>query len=120
VSAEGSEKRATGRALSLGVNATGTALMVVLFAHTGGLTGGEVAIAGGTAALSQKLLEALFGDQAVRDLTRRARESLLERVSNILEPEKERFLTTLRERSPEPDAPANLHELARRLQEART
>ncbi|MQA98723.1 MAG: ABC transporter [Actinobacteria bacterium] len=119
VSAEGSEKRATGRALSLGVNATGTALMVVLFAHTGGLTGGEVAIAGGTAALSQKLLEALFGDQAVRDLTRRAREGLLDRVASVLETERQRFSDRLRERSPDPDEPATLHELARRLQEAR-
>jgi hypothetical protein len=119
VSAEGREKRAAGRVLSLGVNATGTALMVVLFAHTGGLTGGEVAIAGGTAALSQKLLEALFGDQAVRDLTRRARESLLDRVANVLDGEKERFFGRLQERSPDPNAPATLHELSRRLQEAR-
>jgi hypothetical protein len=120
VSNEGSEKRSAGRALSFGVNAAGTALMVVLFAHTGGLTGGEVAIAGGTAALSQKLLEALFGDQAVRDLTRRARESLLERVRDVLEPEKERFAARLRERSPDPDAPATLHELSRSLQAARS
>jgi ABC-type cobalamin/Fe3+-siderophores transport system ATPase subunit len=119
VSAEGAEKRATGRALSLGVNATGTALMVVLFAHTGGLTGGEVAIAGGTAALSQKLLEALFGDQAVRDLTRRAREGLLDQVASVLETERQRFSDRLRERSPDRDEPAKLHELARRLQEAR-
>lgn len=119
VSAEGSEKRAAGRALSLGVNATGTALMVVLFAHTGGLTGGEVAIAGGTAALSQKLLEALFGDQAVRDLTRRARQSLLERAAEVLGSEKERFAARLGDRSPHPDDPATLHELSRRLQEAR-
>lgn len=119
VSAEGREKRATGRVLSLGVNATGTALMVVLFAHTGGLTGGEVAIAGGTAALSQKLLEALFGDQAVRDLTRRARASLLERVEYVLAVEKGRFSERLVERSPDPEAPATLHELSRRLQEAR-
>jgi len=119
VAEEGSNKRATGRALSLGVNATGTALMVVLFAQTGGLTGGEVAIAGGTAALSQKLLEALFGDQAVRDLTRRARESLVDRVSTLLDAEKERFVALVEERAPGREEPAKLHALARAVQEAR-
>ena len=41
--------------------------MLVAFAHTGGLIGAEVGIAGGTAVLAQKVLEAIFGDQAVRD-----------------------------------------------------
>ncbi|MBA3349323.1 MAG: dynamin family protein, partial [Actinobacteria bacterium] len=69
VAAEGASKRALGRALSLGVNGLGVALMITVFAHTGGLTGGEIAVAGGTATVGQKLLEALFGDQAVRTLT---------------------------------------------------
>ena len=38
----------TARFLSLGVNGLGVALMVVVFAHTGGLTGVEVGVAGGT------------------------------------------------------------------------
>ena len=84
VASEGASKRAAGRALSLGVNGLGAALMVVMFAHTGGLTGGELAVAGGTAALSQKLLEALFGDQAVRTLTARARNDLLARIRKLL------------------------------------
>ena len=48
--------------------------------QTGGLTGAEVVVAGGTSALGQKVLEAIFGDQAVRTLAARAREDLLERV----------------------------------------
>ena len=40
-----------------------------------GLTGAEVGIAGGGAVLGQKLLEAVFGDQAVRTLAERARRS---------------------------------------------
>ena len=51
--------------------------MLAVFAHTGGLTGAEVAVAGGTSAVGQKLLEALFGDQAVRTLAATAREDLL-------------------------------------------
>jgi hypothetical protein len=91
VRAEGASKRATGRALSFGVNAVGAALMVAVFAQTGGLTGAEVAIAGGTATVSQKLLEALFGDQAVRELTARARTALLARLDRLLAAERERF-----------------------------
>ena len=91
VRAEGASKRATGRALSLGVNAMGAALMVAVFAQTGGLTGAEIAVAGGTATVSQRLLEALFGDQAVRSLAAKARADLLERIDVLLDKEAERF-----------------------------
>ncbi len=91
VAAEGASKRATGRALSFGVNSVGVALMVAVFAHTGGLSGAEVVVAGGTATLSQKVLEALFGDQAVRDLTTRARTDLLARIRSLLDAEAVRF-----------------------------
>jgi hypothetical protein len=91
VAAEGASKRAAGRALSLGVNGLGVALMVATFAHTGGLSGGEVAIAGGTAAVSQKLLEAVFGDQAVRKLSATARSDLLRRIDELLDGEAARF-----------------------------
>ncbi len=91
VRAEGADKRATGRAVSLGVNAVGAALMVAVFAQTGGLTGAELVVAGGTATVSQRLLEALFGDQAVRALASKARTDLLARVGALLEREGERF-----------------------------
>ena len=42
----GQEKRVVARALSLGINTIGVALMIVAFAHTGGLTGIEVGVAG--------------------------------------------------------------------------
>ncbi|MDQ3592401.1 MAG: dynamin family protein, partial [Actinomycetota bacterium] len=58
VRSEGADKRTTARFLSLGVNGAGLVVMVAVFAHTGGLTGGEVAVAGGTTALGQRLLEA--------------------------------------------------------------
>ncbi|HUG87087.1 MAG TPA: hypothetical protein VMM13_21135 [Euzebya sp.] len=73
-------KLAVARGLSLGVNGIGVALMMTIFAATGGLTGGEVAVAGGTAAVSQALLSAVFGEQAVRDLATAARSDLLQRV----------------------------------------
>ena len=67
VRTEGADKRGTARFLAYGVNGLSVALMVVVFSHTAGLTGAEVGIAGGSAVLGQKLLEAVFGDQAVRE-----------------------------------------------------
>src|SRR5207237_995676 len=66
VAEQSGSKRTTARILSYGVNGAGVALMILVFAQTGGLTGIEIAVAGGTATVSQKVLEALFGDQAVR------------------------------------------------------
>jgi hypothetical protein len=87
----GQEKRMTARALSLGINTIGVALMIVTFAHTGGLTGLEVGVAGGTATVSQALLTAIFGEQAVRSLATQARQLLLTRVSGLLDRESSRF-----------------------------
>jgi energy-coupling factor transporter ATP-binding protein EcfA2 len=108
VRGEGAARRSTARALSYGVNALGLALMIVVFAHTGGLTGGEVAVAGGTSALSQKLLEAVFGDQAVRRLAARARAELHRRVVVLLEEEESRFAAALEAAGVQPEAGAQL------------
>ncbi|WP_240675460.1 dynamin family protein [Cellulomonas endophytica] len=95
VTDEGSGKRTQARALSFGVNGLGAALMLVVFASTGGLTGAEVGIAGGSALLAQRLLEAVFGDDAVRRLTVRAQELLSERVEGLLGAEAARFTAQL-------------------------
>ena len=100
VRAQGASKRAAGRVVSIGVNAVGAALMIVVFAHTGGLTGGEVAIAGGTAALSQRLLEAMFGDEAVRNLTASARAELMNGLHRLLDAEAARFSAVAKAASP--------------------
>ncbi|MBN0040113.1 GTPase domain-containing protein [Cellulosimicrobium cellulans] len=92
---QGAGKRGAARALSFGINGLGLSLMVVVFASTGGLTGAEVGIAGGTAILAQKLLEAVFGDDAVRRLTRTARERLAERVRAVLDDEARRYTAQL-------------------------
>lgn len=80
-----SGKLSVARGLSLGINGVGVTLMMAIFASTGGLTGGEVAVAGGTAAFSQTVLSAVFGEQAIRDLARTAREDLLVRVGDLAE-----------------------------------
>jgi GTPase SAR1 family protein len=88
---EGGDKRSTARFLAYGVNGLAVALMVTVFASTGGVTGAEVGIAGGSAILGQKILEAVFGDQAVRRLIAQARDDLNTRMLHLLESEQRRF-----------------------------
>jgi hypothetical protein len=106
---EGAAKRTTARLASLGVNGAGLTVMLAVFAHTGGLTGTEVVVAGGTSAIGQKVLEAIFGDQAVRTLAARAREDLLERVGRLLREDAARFDALLDAAAPEADSLARLH-----------
>jgi hypothetical protein len=86
-----SVSRTTARIAAYGLNGIGVILMLVAFAHTGGLVGAEVGIAGGTAVLAQKVLEAIFGDQAVREMAAKARKRLLERVEELYAAERARF-----------------------------
>src|SRR6266545_3516329 len=53
VEERGQDRRAFAFVASLGVNAIGVVAMLAVFAHSAGLTGGELAIAGGTAVLNQ-------------------------------------------------------------------
>lgn len=92
---EGQDKRTQARWLSFGINGLGAALMVVVFSMTAGLTGLEVGIAGGTAVVGQRLLEAFFGEDAVRRLARTAREDLQARCQRLLQAEQQRFLERL-------------------------
>ena len=95
VKERGQGKRTTARILAFGVNSVALALIIVLFAQTGGITGGEGAIAAGTATVSQTLLNALFGEQAVRELANDARQKLLNRVGSLLDVDANRFRTQL-------------------------
>ncbi len=119
VRSEGAGKRSTARALSLGVNGAGLVVMVAVFAHTAGLTGGEVAVAGGTSALGQRLMEAVFGDAAVRSLATRAREDLAVRTDRLLADERSRFEGRLAAAAPVPGTADGLREAVRTLAAAR-
>jgi hypothetical protein len=92
---QGESRRGTARALSFGLNALGVSLMIVVFASTAGLTGLEVGIAGGTAVAAQKLLEAVFGDDAVRRLAAEAKERLTARVDAVLRGQAARYTAQL-------------------------
>ncbi|MGI8653525.1 MAG: ABC transporter [Geodermatophilaceae bacterium] len=105
---EGSDKRSVARVLAYGVNGIGVTLMIVVFASTAGVTGAEFGVAGGTAIVGQKLLEAIFGDQAVRTLAARARKNLDGRVEALLGAELLRYLQLLDSLGVYPDVPERL------------
>ncbi|WP_283135307.1 ABC transporter [Rhizohabitans arisaemae] len=88
---EGAGKRTMARVASFGVNGVGLLLMLLVFAQTAGLSGLEIGIAGGTSVLSQRLLEAIFGDQAVRQLAAEATRDLRERVGRVFDQESVRY-----------------------------
>ena len=117
VRTEGADRRSTARFLAFGVNGLSVALMVVVFAHTAGVTGAEAGIAGGSAVLGQKLLEAVFGDQAVRRLADHAREDLGERVATLYAAESDRYLAVLDGLRLDPSQTAVLRTAARRVGE---
>jgi hypothetical protein len=117
---EGGARRNTARAAAYGLNATGLLVMVVVFATTNVIAAPfEVAVAGGTVALSQKVLEAVFGDQAVRRLAETARVDLLERVAELLADERERFDTLLVAQAPDLAEAAALEQAAVAVEKAR-
>jgi energy-coupling factor transporter ATP-binding protein EcfA2 len=119
VRTEGGDKRTKARALSWGVNGAGAAVMVAVFSQTGGLTGGEIAVAGGTTAVGQRVLEAVFGDAAVRSLAGRAREDLLVRADFLFRWEQARFDGRLAAAAPAPGAAEGLRQAVAGLAAAR-
>jgi len=119
VRTQGADKRSTARFLAFGVNGLSVALMIVVFSYSYGLTGAEVGIAGGSAVLGQKLLEAVFGDQAVRSLAERAKRSLEVRVADLLDAERARYTDLLDSLDLDPEAPEALRRASRRVEDAR-
>lgn len=117
VRSEGGNRRTNARIAAYGVNAIGLFLMLVSFAATGGLTGAEVGIAGGTSVLAQRVLEAIFGDQAVRDMATKARESLLTHVTELYDAEQERYAATVASVGDTAEQSASLHAAAARVRE---
>lgn len=119
VRSEAGNKRSTARFLAFGVNGVAVLLMIVTFASTGGLTGAEVGISAGSSVLAQRLLEAIFGDQAVRSLARTARGMLVERVEALFDAEDRRYDAALAEVAVPEDAAARIEAAAAQVEEAR-
>ena len=119
VRTEGASKRSTARFLAFGVNGLAVALMVVTFVHTAGLSAAEAGIAGGSAVLAQKLLEAVFGDDAVRRLAAEARKDLHRRVQELLAVERQRYVELLDGLGIDPMSADRLRAVSRRIDDLR-
>ena len=112
---EGQARRGMARAASLGVNVLGVGVMLAAFGTTGGLTGAEFAIAGATAVLNQKLLEAIFGEATVRNLVTFARTRLAELLQAAMEQDRSRFDRALESALPDPGLADELRAVSERL-----
>ncbi|WP_117668002.1 GTPase domain-containing protein, partial [Micromonospora sp. MW-13] len=120
VRAEGGDKRFVARTAAYAVNATGLAVMIAVFASTAFIpTGLEVATGAGTTVAAQAVLQAIFGDQAVRTLADRARADLLARVGELLDAEADRFLSRTAAARPAADAGDPLRAAGDQVEDAR-
>lgn len=92
VRTEAADKRVVARGAAYAVNGIGLAVMIAVFTSTAFIpTGAELAVGAGTTVAAQKVLEAIFGDQAIRTLAARAREELASRVNVLLDAEAARY-----------------------------
>ena len=92
VRSEAADKRFVARGAAYAVNGLGLAVMIAVFTSTAFIpTGVEVAVGAGTTVAAQKVLEAIFGDQAIRTLAARARDDLMGRFAVLLDAEAARY-----------------------------
>jgi hypothetical protein len=120
VRTEAGNKRFVARAGAYAVNALGLVVMIAVFTATSFIpTGAEIVVAGGTTLAAQKVLEAIFGDQAVRDLADRARKDLLARVRALLDGEAARYADRLDGTGVDALAPDRLRRAAAAVRSAR-
>lgn len=115
---EGKGRRRHARLLAFGTNAVGAALIMVVFATTGGLTTAEVGIAGGTSVIAQRVLEGVFGDDAVRRLAKEAKQQLDLRVDDLLATQQARFETRLDKLGLDEELPNQLTKVADDLRDS--
>jgi len=119
VSSEGASKKSKARFLALGTNGVGIALMMVVFSTTGGVTGAEVGVAGGTAVLAQRVLEAVFGEDAVRRLASKAKDDLDARIQGLMAAELARYENVLDDSGVRPEASETIRTALQQVNEVR-
>ena len=109
------------RAVTIGINAAATLLLLGVFAATGGITGTEFGVAAGAAAAQQTVLEKLFGSAAARRLAEQAQTLLAERLGEAVAAAAAPYRQALSSVLDDPDTATQLRsgcdELARALAE---
>jgi hypothetical protein len=108
VRAEGADH--TIKLLAYGANGLAVSLMVSVFASSARVESAE---------LGERLLDAVFGERTVKELTTRARKSLEARVAELLGEERARFTDLVEARVVDPEASARLRQAARRVDDCR-
>jgi hypothetical protein len=96
----GAPRKVQARRTSTAINAAATSAILVLFALSGGITGGEVGIAAAASGASQWLLLRLFGERNLRQLLEEIREDLLRRVDALAGEEAQRFTGAIADAAP--------------------
>ncbi|MCH1867202.1 dynamin family protein [Nocardioides sp. CFH 31398] len=119
IKAEVSDTRATARYLELGADGLTAALMIVVLSQSQGTLSVAPGEAGSSARLGERLLAAVFGEQAVRSLASRARSDLDRRVASLLAAEGARHLEVLDALRLDPGLPERVREAARRVDDVR-
>lgn len=121
VRVEAGDKRKMARVGAYAVNALSLSVMIAVFTATAFIpTGAEIAVAGGTTIAGQKVLEAIFGDQVVRQLAEQARGRLMEHVRDLLEQDAARFIAVVERTGLDRELPLALRRAADDLREARS
>jgi hypothetical protein len=121
VRTEGGDKRFLARSAAYAVNAGALAVTIAVFASTAFIpTGLEVVAGAGTTVAAQKVLEAIFGDQAVPTLAARARRDLLARVETLLAEEATRYLARIEAAGVGAAPGVRLRRAAQAIERART
>lgn len=109
------------RAVTVGINAAATLLLLGVFAATGGITGTEFGVAAGAAAAQQTVLEKLFGSAAARRLADTAQSLLADRLGQAVAAAAAPYRQALSAVLDDPDTATQLRagcdELARALEE---
>lgn len=106
VATVGADRKVQARVWSTALNALATSAILVVFAVSGGLTGGEVGIAALASAASQGLLVRLLGEQNLRRLLDDARADLDARFTELVADERARLDRAITDASPAEDVVA--------------
>jgi hypothetical protein len=96
----GTPRKLQARRTTTAINAVATSAILVLFALSGGITGGEVGIAAAASGASQWLLLRLLGERNLRQLMDEIREDLLRRVDALAGEEAQRFTGAIADAAP--------------------
>ncbi|MDQ1295893.1 MAG: hypothetical protein QG608_3780 [Actinomycetota bacterium] len=120
--AEGGKRRATSRAISLGVGgAAALATLLAVARPTSGPQEDQVLAspADDAARVARRIMESVLGEQSTRAIVSRARRDLLQRAQTLIETEHVRLYHVLQASGARPDQGNTLREAAQMVEEAR-